>query len=212
MRHQRHLQSIATGSTTTARKTVRAQGRLDPGLSRARGWSYVGSGRAQRDEQGAVLILAMIFVLVTSLAVSALLSLGGGSLLDTAQFRTLRATDYAADGATDAAVQAVRYSSDAYNVGGPSSCLPDALSSIPISGVAISVDCIGTLSKSDQTRVVDFFACLSTGCSASNAILQAQVTFDDYSTTDSYTCNTSATTTCGTGMEINSWVINAANS
>lgn len=164
-----------------------------------------------RNEAGAVLILALVFVLIVSVSVLALLSLGGGSLLSTGNLRTLRSTEYAADGAVDAAMQATRYSYNAYTTSG--NCLPNGAPTVTISGTTVMVNCSGKLNtQSASTRVINFYACLQSTCTSANNILAAQVTFDDYSTTGSYSCAVSTATTCGTGMIINSWVVKNASS
>jgi hypothetical protein len=164
-----------------------------------------------RDEQGAVLILALLFVVIVGATVIALLSLGGNGLLDTVKLQQLRSTEYAADDATTAAVQTVRYSDNAYTA--PGSCLPVGVTSMDISGVTMFVDCAGAPpALSAQTRVVNFYACEQASCSPSNFMLQAEVTFDDYSATSSYACSAVSTTTCGTGMTIDKWtVVNATS-
>src|ERR1700674_932832 len=60
-------------------------------------------------EAGATLVLALVFVLVISLVLMAIVTLSGTNLIDTAQLQNARSVEYAADGAVDAAIQAVRY-------------------------------------------------------------------------------------------------------
>jgi hypothetical protein len=166
--------------------------------------------RAECDETGAILILALVFVLLISVSIVALLTVGGNSLLVSSQLRTQRSIEYAADGATDAAVQAVRYSYNTYTTA--ADCLPESVASMTISGIAVTVDCSGTgPALSSQTRIVTFYACQQTACTSSNAIVTAQVTFDDYSATGAYSCSSASVTTCGTGMTINSWTVDATN-
>jgi hypothetical protein len=64
--------------------------------------------RRARGEDGASLALALGFLLLFSLTIPALLNLGTTNLLITARFSEHRAAIYAADGATDAAVQYLR--------------------------------------------------------------------------------------------------------
>jgi hypothetical protein len=170
------------------------------------------SGRREviRDEQGAILILAMVFVLVISMSVLALLSVGGNSLLVTAQLRTQRAVSYAASGATDAAIQSVRYGYSAYTTA--ADCLPQSVASMSIGGVSMVVDCSGTGPvASAATRVVTFYACQQATCTASNAVLIATVAFDDYAATGALSCSAYSTTTCGTGVTITSWTVTGSN-
>ena len=76
----------------------------------------------RRDDSGASLILALVFVVVAALSVGGLLTFSGGSLLDTAQLKAQRGLEYGADGATEIALQAVRYR-PAYFPTGPADCL-----------------------------------------------------------------------------------------
>lgn len=63
-------------------------------------------------ERGAVLVLALIFLIVGSLLALALTTLSSTNLTNTANFVNLRAVNYAADGAMDGAIQQVRYHGD----------------------------------------------------------------------------------------------------
>ena len=76
----------------------------------------------RRDDTGASLILALVFVVVAALSVGGLLTFSGGSLLDTAQLKAQRGLEYGADSATEIALQAVRYR-PAYFPTGPADCL-----------------------------------------------------------------------------------------
>jgi len=81
---------------------------------------------ATRDEDGAVLLLAVIFVLVISLILVALVSLSGNDLLDTSNLITQQNTQYAASGAADVALDNVQHSDLALpaSPGAPANCLP----------------------------------------------------------------------------------------
>jgi hypothetical protein len=104
---------------------------------------------ARRDESGAALILALVFVIVGALSLGGLLTFAGSALLDTANLKSARALDYAADGATDIAIQAVRYTPDAYQkptgrpLTPPQNCLGP--SSVQIDGYLVAVDCSGSI-------------------------------------------------------------------
>jgi hypothetical protein len=58
-----------------------------------------------RDEDGQALLLALAFLIFFGLVIGALLSFAGASVLSTSRLREQRSTVYAADGATDAAIQ-----------------------------------------------------------------------------------------------------------
>lgn len=59
-------------------------------------------------ERGATLLLALGFLMAFSLAIPALLRLGSTNFLATARLREQRGAVYAADGATDGAIQYLR--------------------------------------------------------------------------------------------------------
>jgi hypothetical protein len=167
-------------------------------------------------EEGAILLLALVFVLVISLMLVALVSLAGNDLIATSHLKSLRSLEYASDGAVDAAVQAVRYQPDPAGVyAAPSHCTPGGSTSLTIgpSGdptntdtATVQVWCSGALNATG--RVVTFAACPSPGALTyntclSNAVLLAQVTFDDFAL--------NGATAQGTGITVNSWVVQTAN-
>ena len=87
--------------------------------------ALLGAARSKlgrRDDTGASLILALVFVVVAALSVGGLLTFSGGALLDTAQLKAQRGLEYGADSATEIALQAVRYR-PAYYPTGPADCL-----------------------------------------------------------------------------------------
>jgi len=189
------------------------------------------SVRPRSDESGAILILAVVFITAIALILLALVSMSGNDLLNTSNLKTQRSLEYAADGATTAAVQAVRNSYLAYNgtVGAVGAlCTPDGPSGASVvmtqvDGDAMIVDCTSQAynppsspSPSAQTRVVNFDTCTGTSttagaCTAAKALIQAQVTYDDYAPSGGYSCGPGNTTTCGTAEIIDSWVVETAN-
>lgn len=166
-------------------------------------------------ERGATLALALVIVTAVGLLVAGLARLATNSMLSTDSLRTQRALEYAAQGATDAAVQAVRYTYNAYTT--TALCTPGGTSSVITSSVAVEVYCSGSVNVwSGSTRVVNFYACSSgtlQGPCTSTPVVRAQVTFDDYSTANAYHCGAGAANpmTCGSGMTINSWIVGAGN-
>ena len=70
--------------------------------------------RADADDSGAALILALIFLIVAALTLTALVTFAGTGLLDTAGFTSQRGLQYGAEGAVQIAIQHVRYQADAY--------------------------------------------------------------------------------------------------
>ena len=67
----------------------------------------------ERDEDGAVLILALIFLVSVSLVITALLNWVGISLAASGNFQTERNVEYGVTAAVSLAVQNTRYSFDA---------------------------------------------------------------------------------------------------
>lgn len=178
------------------------------------------------------MILALVFVIIVTFSVFGLITFGGVGIKNTVGLKSQRALEYAADGATTAAIQAVRYSYLPFSAYPPSDCLPDGavLSAsdnvtMTINGDQMVVDCSSTilpsnLSPRPQDRVIAFYACTSSQlsggpqnyCFAGNSIVTATVDFQDVSTGGVYQCSNINTTTCGTGESIISWVVETADS
>ncbi len=164
----------------------------------------------QRDERGAVLILALVFLVAAGAIVTALLGWGGNDIKNVAQFQQNRTLDYAAGSAMQVQMQAVRYNSSACT---------NSFSPIPIpnasSSVTIDVWCSTVFnSTSAATRVVTLTACsdsarLAGTCSQANPYLTVMVTFGDYSSSNFFAkstpCTPATSATCGTTMTINNW-------
>lgn len=197
-------------------------------------------GNMENDEAGTALILALVFVFAVSLVFVAIVSLAGTSLLNTTNLRSQRSLEFAADGATSAAVQWVRNacpydSSGGANcsgmyTGSTNQCLPNNTTSTTINGVAVSVVCesLSAAPPAGQpplpSRTIQFFtcrssvalnACNSTGSNASNLLLQAQVTFEDLDPNNNNTCVPSpppgTSSSCGIGMTISYWDVSTAD-
>jgi hypothetical protein len=156
--------------------------------------------RRDPDEAGAVLILALIFAVVTAMIVGALAAWTSNDIKNIGNLRSSRSMLSAADGATQAAMGNIRYVYwTSGSCGGP----------FTINTWTFTVTC--TLSSpvnegSINSRVVTVNAFLSGN---PKAVLQAQVTYDDFASppSDKNDCNTATPTTCGTGMTVNSWVV-----
>jgi Tfp pilus assembly protein PilX len=187
--------------------------------------------RSPRDEGGAVLILALVFVIIVTFSVFGLITFGGVGIKNTTGLSGQRSLEYAADGATTAAIAAVRYSPYSFNFAQlnssqPTNCLPDgatfssainspdAAAPMSINGVSMAVDCIaGPSAPWPVTRVVTFYSCLQGPCTASNAVVAATVDFEDVSSTGSSQCSISLNvfSTCGTGEVITNWLVRNAD-
>ena len=148
----------------------------------------------ERDESGAVLILALVFLLAVSLIVTGLLTWVGTSLQDTGVFSNERSVESAATNAVNLAIQNTRYSFDPYGLldsASPQSCLSPAY---PVAGGqdSIAVYCTMvwqpnasnayTVNQNGYNRVITYSACLSGGSAtacAAKPLLQVVVGFDD---------------------------------
>ena len=145
--------------------------------------------------------LAIVFVSVVSVTLLALISMSGNDIKSSVNLESERSLEYAAAGATNAAIRAVRYSYYAFNgTTGHSSddCLPDGAAftnpdgnttSMTLNGIVMRVDCSGTLNAGSQnTRVVTFDACNLTTCTSARTRSSSLPwgTSSDYSTSGTY--------------------------
>jgi len=187
------------------------------------------SGEQAPNDAGSILLLALIFVMMVSVALLAIVNMSGDDLLNTTNLKGERGLEFAVDGATTAAVQSVRNSYLGYGNGSRgtsgASCTPQG-APMTINGYTVVVDCTNDRynppgpNASAQTRIVTFYACEGTNsdalitsyCTDANRFLQAQVTFDDYASNGTYDCSgPGQIATCGSGEQIDSWVVDGAN-
>jgi hypothetical protein len=176
--------------------------------------------RSDHNESGSVLVLALLYLIAISLILAGLASWVTNDLNNSSRFSSARSLQFAANSATELAIQNIRYtpllsagqtlnaSPPAYCWGsGPTSQLTGADT---VDGVSIEVWCSTVWAPSSaDTRVLTFSACLS-GVSASTCVvkptLAAVVAFDDYppgvSTPNSGVC----AVYCGTGLTVESWL------
>ena len=91
-----------------------------------------------RDDSGAALILALVFLIVAALTLTALVSFAGTGLLDTAGFTSQRGLQYGANGAVEIAIQNVRSQPTVYKTSG--NCLGKA----PTTSVTIAENHLST--------------------------------------------------------------------
>ncbi len=178
--------------------------------------------RSTRGEEGATLILALVFVLLMSGIMLAILTLSGTNILDSTTLQNERTLEYSAEGGAQIALQAVRYltpsQTTAYCPNGRPASSPPA----PINGTSVYCQ-VGTLLYS---RVVTFEVCPSTA-TASNCsgnvgdvdVIRASVQFSDVAAGCSgplgsgcYNPVGAATgSTSGTSVTIESWIEARAN-
>jgi hypothetical protein len=173
--------------------------------------------RAPRGESGAVLLLALVFMVAVGLIITTLLSFAGNDLKNVSTFKAQRTTEYALGGATQAAIQSIRYlpaSQSTPTPANPPVC-PGVGPSLTIDTSTVTVWCSVIFTPpSFNTRVVTFSACLTTvnrvvttaaACAATPG-LQAVVSFDDYSSSNFVATQSACIATCGSGMTVNRWV------
>jgi hypothetical protein len=173
------------------------------------------------DEGGAVLILALVFLIVVGGIVGVIANSVSAHLEDSTKFQSGRTTQYAATSAVDAAIQSIRYSpflASTLNASPPSQCW-NTQQGVPFSptdpaseedGVDVWCSTVWTPSAS-PTRVVTISACQTTvnGSSSLCAIhplLQAVVNFDDYPAGVSAPNPALCAVYCGGGESIQSWL------
>ncbi len=137
------------------------------------------------DEAGVSLVLALVMLIVLSFIFLALASSSINGIANSTNLKTQRSIEYAASGAAQMAVQTVRYSGQQFSPTTSQSCLPGS-GTVVINGVTMAVYCQQSAYNQtlSDTRVINFYAC-SPGpggatCMSSNAVLYANVTFDDF--------------------------------
>lgn len=187
-RRARH--SLAAASPVRRRLARRAAATID-------------GRRAERDESGAVLILALVFLVVAALSLVALVTFAGTGLLNTANLKRLRALEYASSSATDIAIQAVRYSGDAYDtatgtpVSTPQNCLGPTWAGFSPTGKPtssptarvydIAVDCQGKATSPLSVNTPASAATVTAGSATvtTTTLFATSTTFVGYQITDS---------------------------
>ena len=176
-------------------------------VQRARG-NYSSRGRhgCAGDEAGAVLILALAYILAISLIVGALADWTMNDLNNTTHFNSTAQLHIAVSSVTNLAIQNIRYTPDPSNAANlistplgpcwaPASGSPTNVSQYLVDTYTVAVWCTtSTTFASEQTRTVTFYACLSslTSGSSNSTIttattncqntpkLKAVVVFNDY--------------------------------
>jgi len=178
-----------------------------------------------RDETGASLILALIFLVVVSLIVLSMATWTSTGLNASARFTAAQSIVSTANSATEVAVQSARYNfqSSTIDASPPVPCLPSGFNTpIVPNGQSLSTWCSTQWNPlSASTRKVAFYTCLSAITTASacatRPLLLAIVTYNDFPIGGNYeSCapTTSPTppsgvSSCGTGMVVDTWVFGA---
>jgi hypothetical protein len=177
-----------------------------------------------RDEAGAVLILALAFLLVVGMITGGLAGWITNDLNNSTHFASARSLQSSASNATELAIQTIRYDpllAKTQDASPPAPCWGTGSSSdvsVPEGDTTsddMSVWCSTKWTPSSaSTRVVTISTCLSSEsgamCSA-NPYLQAIVVFDDYPPGLSAPNPNACVVYCGTGMTVSSWRWSPAN-
>src|SRR5580693_9084871 len=114
----------------------------------------------RRGEEGAALVLALVFILAVGLVMATLVGLTGTNLLATSGLQAARATQFGADGALEQGVQTIRYQTEATTTALCGNAPTAALLTTTINSQTVVVWC-----QSDApvagVRQVQFYACTS---------------------------------------------------
>jgi hypothetical protein len=170
------------------------------------------------DEAGAVLILALAFLLTVGMITGGLAGWITNDLNNSTHFASARSLQFSASNATELAIQSIRYDpllGTTQDASPPAPCWGTGSGSdvsVPEGDTAsddMSVWCSTKWNPSSaSTRVVTISTCLSSEsaatCSA-NPYLQAIVVFDDYPPGLSAPNPNACVVYCGTGMTVSSW-------
>jgi hypothetical protein len=150
-----------------------------------------------QDESGAILVLAMMFLLTISLIVGALGFAMSNDIHNISAFKASRDTLSAADQAVQAQIGAMRYVYGTTCPGTP----------YTYDGQSIVVTCTAQVDEGNSASRIVSFTAVPQG--HSTVLVAAQVTFDDFSSVTLYKndCQKPNPTTCGSGMSVDSWVV-----
>jgi len=166
--------------------------------------------RVARDQEGATLVLALVFMVVIALVLGALLTFSGNGLLNTSNLLKQQSLEYRSEGAVEVAIQTVRYTDMTYNGGScfaggsPTVQIGQALPSNP--PVYVTCSSVANPPNTGVTREINVYACGSSGCGPNNYTVWATVDFQDGST-----CSAASFGACGQIESIKSWLVHNAN-
>ena len=125
------------------------------------------------DETGAVLIIALVFILTMGLLIGVLVTLATTNLAASTNLQNLRAGQYAADGALEAAVQTVRYS-DAIETSSKCGTTSVVSVAIPVVGGSDNIGVWCSSASLGGSRQVSFWACPTSAPSGCQNLAQGQ--------------------------------------
>lgn len=179
----------------------------------------------QQCDEGATLLLALVFITVVSLLGIALVQMAGNNLTATVQFKSAQSNQSSANSVTDLAIYQSRYifSTNLVNATSPQPCWgtsPSTPSQLSINSTVVAAWCVMNYNPtSNNTRIVTIYSCVLSVASTGSAcalrpLTTAVVTFDDVPSNPFGAANcipgsnafTTSTSTCGASMMLNSWV------
>jgi len=167
--------------------------------------------RIDRGEDGATLVLALVFMIIVALVLVPLVTFSGNGLQNTSNLLQEQSLEYRSNGAVEVAIQTVRYTDGTYTGG---SCFGSGSSTVQIGQASqenppVHVNCVTVTPPPTDTgasREVNVYACGSTNCSATNYTVSATVDFQDGAT-----CSPTSIGACGEIESIKSWLVHNAN-
>jgi len=146
----------------------------------------------RRSDEGAILILALVFMVSVGMITIGLLSVGNVSLFTTIGLQSQRNVEYGADAALEAAIQSVRYQAPAFPlacqpcdqpcVGSPSTFPPAGKPTFTVNGRSFIVQYCISIAPAYWGRQVSFTACEAANaasCQSTGALIQASVVYSD---------------------------------
>jgi Tfp pilus assembly protein PilX len=185
--------------------------------------------RGERGDQGAALILAIVFLVAMSILAVVLGNLATEASTTISNVRDQTTVENNAESAASFAIQQERrsYTPAVYaRPANPQDCLPTQALSGPLTHSpyqsSLTVWCVGSQSAPTSTRTVDFYVCGPSSVSESqctspgskNELLFASVTYDDSPGGElplSF-CGPLTNATCGVTMTVNEWDVHTADS
>ncbi|HLX87123.1 MAG TPA: hypothetical protein VKR22_01475, partial [Acidimicrobiales bacterium] len=150
--------------------------------------------RCRRDvshgDSGAILVLALVFLLIGGLVLVPLVSLARTNLVTTSDLQSQRSNEYSADGAMEGAIETLRHEAPGSLTNPTCPNFPSgAGTSVAVDGDPIVVECTMAIPQVPQPyygRIVEFDACgiadatSFSSCQAA-VLIRADVIFNDVS-------------------------------
>jgi hypothetical protein len=170
------------------------------------------------------LVLALIFMLVITLVITALAAWESNDLVNIGVVKYGRSVSNSSDGALQVAIANTRYAYPSSTSGFcPNTSSQANTNPFTIDGVAVTVWCttsfnpstcpagVGVCTRQETLSAYPAAQCTSTSCPGNGWYVQAVVYFDDFSSSSVNDCTPSgAQTTCGSTMTVYSWVVESS--